>query len=111
MLLLAITIPITCRSSYNIRRRYHVLIELCYFSDQDAPHSLGGELGTQFSWWVVYRVSYIISPICFSFQGTMIMFRLCGCTRVGYRKVLSTLPVLTMQHTWCVEPTDLESSL
>jgi len=59
MLSLEIMIAITRRSPYNIYSGEIHVLTTSYFRAQDAPHSLGGDLGTQFSWYVGYLVIYI----------------------------------------------------
>src|SRR5882762_5591106 len=57
MPLLEITIAITRRSPFDIQKRY-LFAHDEYFRFQDALHSLGGELATQFSWWVGYSSTW-----------------------------------------------------
>ena len=75
------------------------------------PHTIGGALADQFSWYVIF----FKNAVCFLdwslYIGTMIMSLASGSMKDGCRKLLLSLHDLTTQLTWSNVQTDCVSSL
>ena len=80
-----------------------------YLRAQDAPHSLGGELAEQFSWYVIIIKYHSLSSLIL-FIGITIMSLASGSMSNGYRTLLLSLHDLTTQLTQSNVWTDCVSS-
>lgn len=88
-------------------RRFLPSFLMSHFRAQDAPHTLGGNLAKQFSWYV-FCATLEMFIFTIGDAGITITLHRCGNTNNGSQSLPSPLPALTMLRTWFNARTDFE---